>query len=142
MDTEPRTKEYEIAFLLRDEKGLDLVREAVRRGEGEMILENPGERIALAYKIEKESAAHFGYFHFRMDPARLADLRRDLDARSEILRFLIITPPFVKTKPRSPFKPKTAPGPEGEDRRPSAPPPAMPLSNEALEKKIEEILQQ
>src|SRR3989344_4389770 len=98
MDTEPRTKEYEIAFLLRDEKGLDLVREAVRRGEGEMILENPGERIALAYKIEKESAAHFGYFHFRMDPARLADLRRDLDARSEILRFLIITPPFVKTK--------------------------------------------
>jgi hypothetical protein len=68
-------------------------------------------------------------------PLLIAELERE----SGIIRSLVITPPPEKPKPR--MNPKERMMRKGEDA-PIPPVSAEPLSNEALEKKIEEILQQ
>ncbi len=139
MEEEIQQKEYEISFLAKDETGRDTVLNLLRQEGGGVLMEGPVEKIALAYDIEKNSSAYFGYMHFRLTPDKLPALQRDLGTKSGVFRFLIVTPPFAKTKPRSMGRPKAAvaPGPV-----PTRSPEPLPLSNEALEKKIEEILQQ
>ncbi len=134
-------KEYELAYLAKDESGSDLVRAAIAREGGEVFSEAPAERIALAYKIGKEAQAYFGWFHFRMAPEALKALDHELKTKSGVLRFLVVTPPFVKVRPR--FAPKPKQGPVAvTESAPARPVPQAPLSNEALERKIEEILQE
>ena len=142
---EKNLKDYEIGFLGKDEKGAEVVLGTLKQRGAEILLEGPVERIALAYKIQHETSAFFGYMHFRVSPAALADIRNDLTHQPSVLRTLIVTPPFVKQKPRwdggktrmmavkSPTT--TAPAPTPEHSKTS-----LPLSNEALEKQIEEIL--
>ncbi len=139
MEEDIQTKEYEISFLAQDEAGKDAVLSLLRREGGEVLMEGPVEKIALAYDIEKNSSAYFGYMHFRLTPDKLPALQKDLGTENAVLRFLIVTPPFAKTKPRGPGRPKTVPSSGSAPMKPL--PEAMPLSNEALEKKIEEILQ-
>ena len=137
----PDKKDYEISFLAREEAGAHEVLRTVSRLGGEVIFEGPLERIALAYKIEKEISAYFGYFHFRFSPDGMKSLRHELETSKSVLRFLIIHPPLTKTKPRLVPRvrqqPSSAPAPVEAKRMPS-----LPLSNEALERKIEEILQE
>lgn len=144
MDKESNKKDYEISFLCKEEGGPEELRKFVLRSGGEILLEGPVERIALAYKIKKESTAYFGYFHFAMEPAEAKALEHDLNTAPFVLRYLIVTPPFQKMKPRGMGRPKTkgqqAPEPTATAEKKSVE--SLPLSNEALEKKIEEILQQ
>jgi ribosomal protein S6 len=139
---EPRA--YEISFLVRDEQGRDAVLSLVRRLGGELLFEGPFERIALAYPIKRETAAAFGFIHARLSPDALAELEGELKTIGSLLRYLIITPPFLKNKPRSVFRGRapqtdaTIPSPVPERRAPES----LPLTNEALEKRIEEILKQ
>src|SRR3989344_152926 len=100
MEEEIKQKEYEISFLGEEESGKDGVLGLVRRGGGEILLGGPLENIALAYDIEKHASAHFGFFHFRLAAEKLPALQHDLGTESAVLRFLIVTPPFAKTKPR------------------------------------------
>lgn len=140
MDKETNKKDYEISFLCKEEGGPDELRKFIIRSGGEVLLEGPVERIALAYKIKKEAAAYFGYFHFSMEPAAVKAMESDLNTSAFVLRYLIITPPFVKPKPRGTGRPKAQGAPvQAAEKKPVE---GLPLSNEALEKKIEEILQQ
>lgn len=133
-------KKYEIAFLTKDETGAEGVGPFLKQHEAEIIRESALRKISLAYKIKKEQSAYFGCLHFAVDPERLKTIDRDLKSNPVVLRFLIITPPFVKQKPASlpKTRPRTAPTRSMID---SSSRPPLPLSNEALEKKIEEILQ-
>jgi ribosomal protein S6 len=135
-------KDYEIGFLARDEKGAEAVLNAVKQRGAEILLEGPVEKIALAYKIQHEVAAHFGYIHFKVAPSEVAGIKNDLAAQPLVLRSLIVTPPLMKPKPRwDGIKPRVKtvfPTPAVPLEH--APTPSLPLSNEALEKKIEEIL--
>lgn len=139
--TETIKKDYEIAYLAKDETGADLVRQALQREGGEVFGENPAERIALAYEIGKATSAYFGWFHFRLSPEALSALDHELKTKAGIIRFLVVTPPFLKGgKPKfSAGSRPAAPAAGAESHRPA---PAAPLSNEALEKKIEEILKE
>lgn len=134
-------KEYELAYLAQEEDGANLVRTALVREGGEIFSENPAERITLAYKIAKQSQAYFGWFHFRLAPEALKAVDYELKTKPGILRFLIITPPFVKdrSKPVSRQKQGPASVAKAELVRPA---PQASLSNEELERKIEEILQE
>ena len=133
-------KEYELAFLIKEEGEVVAVLNLVKRHGAEISLEGPLKNLSLAYKIKKQSSAIFGYCHFRLEPENLSALTHDLRLDSPIIRFIIITPPFAKTKSSSPkiltrskissLKSENAPTKF-----------TIPLSNEALEKKIEEILQ-
>ena len=145
MTEEKITKEYELAFLGQEENAAQKVAELVTRLGGEIILQGPVERIALEYKIKKAASAYFGYFHLRMIPVQIEELKKELNVFSPLLRFLIVTPPFEKMKPRSarPTRPSSAPvGGQSQPEAPERKPETLPLSNEALEKKIEEILKQ
>jgi len=142
---EKNLKDYEIGFLAKDEKGTEVVLSTLKQRGAEILLEGPVERITLAYPIEHETSAFFGYMHFRVAPAALADIRGDLAHQPSVLRSLIITPPFMKQKPRwdgGKSRPIAAKLPTTTTASQSAPEPkaSLPLSNEALEKQIEEIL--
>ena len=133
-------KEFEISYLLKDEGGASDVLKLLKQHDFVVDHENPVKKIALAYKIKKETSAYFGFAHFKGDPAEIKSLDHNLTSSQQVLRFLIITPPFSTTKvvsqkprPVKAVKPKTE-----TEERPAA---NAPLSNEALEKKIEEILQ-
>jgi ribosomal protein S6 len=137
--SESEPKDYEISFIGRDESAAEAVLTALKRAGAEILLEGPVEKIALAYQIRMQTAAHFGYVHFRTGPEAIALIEKDLKQTEPILRFLVITPPIAKPKSRWEGKrQKVTPTEESApERRPAEP---LPLSNEALEKKIEEIL--
>lgn len=136
-------KAYELSFLSKDEKGGSEVLELVKRLGGKIVLEGPFERISLAYPIKKEISAFFGFFHFRAAPDIVCVIDRDLRAHPSILRFLIVSFVYAKQKLREDMRPRPRTSMpvqlpvERIERKPAEP---LPLSNEALEKKIEEIL--
>ena len=135
-------KEYELAFLARSEAEVKNGLEFIRRSGAEIFFEGPVERITLAYAVKHEPSAHFGYLHLRISPASASSLAQSIRTNNLFLRFLMITPPFLRAKPRPSLRPRTremaVPLPQGE-RASSA---SLQLSNEALEKKIEEILRE
>jgi ribosomal protein S6 len=154
-------RSYEIGFMARDEKGVAAVLERVKAHGGEITLEGPVEEMALAYPIKKQTQARFGFIHATMVPAEIPVLNQELERTDSVLRFLIMTPPFIKPAPRqipegrmrdgsasvsgassassAPMSSGTTRREESAPRTASAP---APLSNEALEKKIEEILKE
>ena len=166
-------RSYEIGFMARDEKGLAAVLDRVKAHGGEITLEGPVDEVALAYEIKKQKQARFGYLHASLDPSEIAVLNQELERAESILRFLIMTPPFIKPAPRqmpdgrsahaggsaassspAPFSSVGGISRRAGDARYSGsgdvatpttgrqPLPPAPLSNEALEKKIEEILKE
>lgn len=134
MRDEDNKKEYELSFLSRTEEGARQVLDVIKAQGADVSFESPVNKITLAYKIEKESTAFFGYFFFSVSPQEIKPIDEALKIKGDILRFLIITPPFAKNSPRA------AMGQRNRPQRPAVEKPAQPLSNEALEKKIEEIL--
>src|SRR3989344_445762 len=140
MEHEPRT--YEIGFLASDEGGAQAVLEALKRRGAEILLEGPVEKITLAYAVKHQTSAYFGYMHFRVAPDAVRVISDDAKGHTTILRSLVVTPPLMKPKPRwdgSKLR-QRAPIGAAPQQAPEAPKGPMPLSNEALEKQIEEIL--
>ncbi len=87
--------------------------------------------------VKGEPTAHFGYLHFRALRTAMALIRQTLHSEKSLLRFLIVSPPFVKQAPRVPMRMRgeqryaqTTPTTDREVPAPS------PLSNAALEKRI------
>ncbi|HVM77342.1 MAG TPA: 30S ribosomal protein S6 [Candidatus Paceibacterota bacterium] len=140
-------KEYEISLLLKNEADLANVLTLVGQHGGEISSETKARNLALAYEIKKHKEAVFAYCNFRAYPDDAKNLEHDLNSRTDVLRFMIIASPPAAEKispmgPGAPRRPRRAPrtaAPTGDaTAKPQAP---RPLSNEALEKKIEEILQ-
>lgn len=130
-------KEYEIAFLLRTEDAISAVLGALKQHGAEIGFEGALRKITLAYPIKKMNEAVFGYCHFKLAPDKMDSLNQMLRVNAEVVRFFIVTPPFLKqaatpSRPRSDARPR-------EMQNVNASP--LPLSNEDLEKKIGEILQ-
>jgi ribosomal protein S6 len=135
-------KEYELAVLVRKEEDLPAISALVKEHSGELVADFRAKRVALAYPIKKEKEAIFAYANFRSLPETAKTLEHDLNVRQDVLRSLITIPPKVKEKSEAvremPVKKASAPRPSAgiaESKQTSGP-----LSNEALEKKIEEIL--
>src|SRR3989344_3364610 len=139
MDQDTARKDYEISFLVKEEKDAEGVAHLLGKTGGEVTLRGPVEKITLSYPIKKEMSAYFGFFHFSFPAARMAEFRKNLQTEQAVLRFLIVSPPFVKAAPRGISRQRMAPPPAPVARQPIVP---APLSNEALERKIEEILQE
>ena len=131
-------KEYEIGFLLRNDEALAGLLSAVKSHGAEITLEPSIRKIALAYDVEKESQAFFGFLHSKIMPSKISSINHDLETNLGVLRFLILTEPFTKGRAPSPRKTSFA---APTLKVPILEKSSLPLSNEALEKKIEEILQ-
>lgn len=132
------TKNYEIGFLVKEEGTAEEISRIVVSYKATILNEN---------KITKiQSAAYFGSLSFSLAPQDIQKLSDALKINAKILRFLITTPvasavpkattPPVRTTRKIPplIKPsKQIPTIKKIE-------PVQTLSNEALEKKLEEIL--
>jgi ribosomal protein S6 len=140
MADEKDKKQYEMSFLLKEEGTLPVVLKFVKDLGGEIEFEGPTQKIVLTYPIQKETSAYFGYVHFSMDPAEIAHLVHEMETKPGILRHLIITPPFKKSEARPRPEMPAARTPRIMAPRMEAAKSVETLTNEDLEKKIEEIL--
>jgi ribosomal protein S6 len=150
MNSEDREKkEYEIAVLLKNEADLANVLTLIKQHNGEMSSEMKTRNVALAYEIKKHKEAVFAYANFRGYPEDAKELENDLNLRTDVVRFLIIASPPAAEKivpnagvmHRRGRPIRSGAAPTGETPFMPKPQAPRPLSNEALEKKIEEILQ-
>ncbi len=137
-------KKYEIGFLAKEEGFKDKLVKLVGDFGGEIIDSGDLSRIKLAYPIKKETSAFFGYFYFSIQPEAVKKISENLKLNSEILRHIIISTPVIQQaiqsvskRPRRAFSPEIPTAASAVPKKPKAQPI---LSNEALEKKLEEIL--
>ncbi|MDD5098802.1 MAG: 30S ribosomal protein S6 [Candidatus Colwellbacteria bacterium] len=94
-------KKYEISFLARSEKGKEPVMAALNEIGAEITIDGKYSEMKLAYEIEKQPSAYFGFVEFMADPDKIDPLQKTLKFNSEILRVLVITPPAKKPLARN-----------------------------------------
>lgn len=143
------TKQYEISLVLSTEDACTSIISFLKEKIEKVLQENPARRIRLAYPIKKAGTGFFTWTIVSALPSVIPPLQKDLEANPLVLRALIITPPLpAKTERRSPGlrgkvtkdKPKrelTRPSVAKEERETRS---SETLTNELLEKKLEEIL--
>ena len=145
VDQDEVKNEYEIAFLLKEEADFKDLLALLRQSEAVVTFEGPVKKIALAYEIAKQSAAYFGWLRFTAPTHRICEIEHALILHHTVLRSLIVkfTPGLVSV-PRGTMTPSTATPAITPTLAPiieqTAGSHGLPLSNEDLEKKIEEIL--
>ena len=79
-------------------KQAEEVRGVIAGQEGSFLSEGEPKAVTLAYSIEKEYAgekktfdsAYFGWIKFELNPANLEAIKKALDAKDEILRYILI----------------------------------------------------
>lgn len=141
-ETSDEKKQYEIAFILKTEDAY-VIKQVLNNRGFSILNESLVNKIKLAYPIKKEIQAYWGYCGFAGAPAEVKELSLELKLKPEILRFLIVSLPkksVVRQERRvstriSSIKPIE----KNEKPEKLAYEPKI-LSNEALEKKLEEIL--
>jgi ribosomal protein S6 len=141
-------KLYELALLLKNEEDLAGILAFLKQANGEVASEPRAKRLMLAYKIKSHTEAVFVSLTFHAFPDDAKNLEEDLNTRQEVVRFMVMkalppsaqpTGPMTAMPPMKRGRPAgIRAGAPGESKPASRP---APLSNEALEKKIEEILQ-
>lgn len=135
-------KNYEIGFLVKEESDTQEIAKIISDYNATILNQGQIKKIQLAYPIKKEMSAYFGYLSFSMSPQIITKLNDSLKINPKILRLLIITPSAAKTTapPAKPTKriPLIQPTKSAQFIKKAEP--TQTLSNEALEKKLEEIL--
>ncbi len=153
-------KSYEIGFLVKSEPDKEELIKIL--SDNQMPIENNGQisRIKLAYPIKKENFSYFGYLYFSGTSENVEKLSKSLKSNHQILRFIIISKPISEKRvsgaeaslTRSKYLVERhkilRTSSFDETRIESSKIAQMPkkvqkveaLSNEALEKKLEEIL--
>ena|SRR3989338_9191746 len=134
---EKELREYEIGFLVKDEATAKEVVE--KAGQyGTVTTQGPVKRLSFAYPIKKEISGFFSFLRLETESKSITQLEKDFEVAPMLLRFLVLRLEAKKAgsetqeaKPRRVMRP--APRPEAAQ--------GGVLTNEALEKKIEEILQ-
>lgn len=141
MNEEQEKKEYEIGFLVRSEEQGQEVVKVLHRYQVEITQEGQISKVRLAYPIKKEVNVCFGYLWFKAEPGAIGKIQEDLRLNREVLRFLIVTPPVKRAAKEKLPEAKRNPERSTPQIPPAEIPSAKELTNEDLEKKLEEILQ-
>lgn len=144
------TKNYELAFLLKSDQDYKEISKSINDAEVKISAEGQMTKIKLAYPIKKESFAYFGYLYLTSNTQNIKKLSEALRSNLKILRFLIFIKPLVKPAEagkasrvrlsREPSEYIKMPEIAFRPAAPTTPSRSQNLSNEALEKKLEEIL--
>lgn len=129
-------KEYEISFLIREESHKEEILSNLQKIWAELIFVKEPEKINLAYPIKHVSQALFGYVDFRALPEKAKELEKNLKTSKNILRFMIIRDSFIKKPSQDKKKIEEYKKPKQFINQQE-----NVLTNEALEKKLEEMLQ-
>lgn len=137
-------REYEVAFLAKSEEHVPEAKQMLLSRGAEITEEGQVRQIALAYPIQGARQAHFGFIRAKLDPEQAKVLEKDIELHPGFLRALVLKLTVSARQAGSGDRPRfgnrgSAAPKSVSENRPVATPAA--LSNEALEKKIEEILQ-
>lgn len=147
MTLDEGVKKYELSFMLKSDEAAESVSALLKNQGCEILERSQAQKMKLAYPIKKEVSALFLTVVVEILPEKISGLDHQLRLVPEILRFIIITPPVEKEdrserpmrysrgKPESPKRID-----EPKDTPPSVPAEPEILTNELLEKKLEEIL--
>ncbi|MAF79700.1 hypothetical protein CL629_01325 [bacterium] len=143
-----RTIAYEITYLVKDEKDASFMRSVLLKHEAVIVREDPIYKVQLEYPIESEKYAFLGIFVFEILQDNISKLSSDLRLDKKVLRYLITKPISrreerligggVSEGPPPSLEKDVSPAPVKESPASTS---SESLSNEALEKKIEEILE-
>ena len=117
---------------------------ALAAAGAEITFRVPPASIRLAYPLKKHETAYFGYIHFMALPSAVKSVKEALAHDAKVLRSLILTP-AVKLMVREPRPDRSETVPKDKEKPVGAiaeqkPAPEKVMTNEALEKKLEEIL--
>lgn len=128
---------HEVAFILKNEDIAPIERAAQAAGLSIDKNDKPLTKVKLAYPIKKNQYAFLGDFVFSGEPEKLDKFTAELKLAGDVLRYLITR--FSQSA--APARPQRIPALRsrflGRPKKPRAGPV---LTNEAIEKKIEEIL--
>ncbi len=132
-------------MLILNESDLPGVLALLAEHHAETTSEARAKRLTLAYEIKGHKEGVFASITFKAYGDEVKALEHDLGLRADVLRALVVKTPALSTRPvpmgvvpvMPGERPRATRGPEESSPRPTA---AKPLSNEALEKKLEEIL--
>ena len=134
-------KNYEIAFLVKSEEDQEGIIKILKNSQLPVIGEGRISKIKLAYPIKKENFAFSGYLYFSGSSQDIGNLTARLKNEPKILRFSVITQPIVKKdEHRVVERVSSRHAQEVTPQLPKKTSVTEVLSNEALEKKLEEIL--
>ncbi len=133
-------KKYDISFIQKSEDGT-IARTLIEKHGGVILNERPLVKLRLSYPIKKETQGFLGTIECTLPGEVVARLSSDAKLDHDMLRFLIGVQKEIKESNRG----------DGEERAPkkkkigavSKPKGgfSVTLSNEALQEKLEEILQ-
>lgn len=134
-EKENEKKEYELAFWLKDESSLSKIKALLDDLGLEITHISELKHAQFAYPIKKETSGFFGFVHFKGNTESIASLNHELKIEGSALRFLISKNPIKKSEiremRRQVFEKKAEKiEPKSSDL----------VTNEELEKKLEEIL--
>lgn len=145
MEQEIKKENYEIAFWLKDEND-GPVRNALKKRGAEVLKEKPIQKMKLAFPIKKEGFAFLGTFVFSSGPEIIDELKGALNLEAAVLRYFLRKAKKDALVDKSAVQDGSDAASRGERKpffrfRSEAKKADGVLTNEALEKKIEEIMQ-
>ncbi|HXF44205.1 MAG TPA: 30S ribosomal protein S6 [Candidatus Paceibacterota bacterium] len=128
---------YELTVITKDEN-FEPVREILSRRGATIVHEEPVRKIHMFYPIKKERYGFLNVVKFEGASEALNDITADLKLRGDVLRFIVTKAKIVPAA-------SGVEEPEVSVRRQAAKPASTKpsdqiLTNEELERKIEEIL--
>lgn len=137
--TQITERQYEITFVAENEDGA-LIKGILEKHGAHIVKEVPIQKIRAAYPLKKHAYGFLGIYEFTIAQEKLPELQGALKLERTILRTLI----SIKESAKEGKGKRVFTGKPGVSRSPrpkktfDAPPV---LTNEALQEKIEEILQ-
>lgn len=129
---------YELSFVTQSEDAAS-VKALLAKNNAQIVNDRPISKIQLAYKIAKQGYGFMGTSEFLADAESAVALRKDIQLEKDILRGIVIKLKEPKVSETGTEERMVGKGPTAPQRLRNMFGGA--LSNEALEKKIEEILQ-
>jgi len=143
MDQDKKKENYEVAFLTKEEGGDALIKKFLQKYGAVVEREKSAQKMKLSFPIKKENFAFLGTVVFSADSETVKGLVTDLNLEGGILRYFLRKakkPSLENRSERGDSAPKERKSflRFGRDEKKG---PEQALTNEALEKKIEEILQ-
>lgn len=128
-------KEYEIGYMIKAADALAEIEKVLSSEQADVVNKSQPREMRLAYPVKKHTTAFFGFIIFKVMPEAIARMKKVLQLREGVLRFIIVKPASKKiAKQVASKEEKTNESPTMDVQLPRV------LTNEALEEKLEEIL--
>ncbi len=131
-------KKYEITYVVKEENSAP-IKDILEKHGAEILDDRPLEKIRLAYPIAKQEYGFLGTIVFAIDPGKTEAIAPDLKLEEGLIRNLITA--LTAEQSSAENKRKSANAAAARRRKITKEKKPGLLTNEALEKKIEEILQ-